>query len=223
MQLLDTDNNSSANQNSGQEKLLGEVIETSLTRYAAQSYELDQSPPFGGLVRVRDRSGNNEIFGVVSHIATGGLDAGRKAVARSAGRPGLADEQVYQDNPQLARLLKTVFEVEILGWRRANNSEPGRLSYIFPDYPPPLHYSVVSCSQAEIVEFTDKTLYLRTLLNVSDGPVEELVAAVLRRGAEARGGAKGRQFLIDTGRALARLLKEDYERLRTILEKCEVD
>lgn len=204
---------------------MGEVVETSLTHYIAQSYELDQSPPFGGLVRVKDRSGRCEIFGAVSHIATAGIDSGRRAVARSAGRPGLADEQVYQDNPQLSRLLKTEFEVVILGWRRVDGVEPGRISYVFPDYPPPIHYSVALCSPAQTVEFTDKTLYLRTLLNTENaGSVEELVAAVLRRGAEARGDrTKGRNYLIETGRALARLLKEDYERLRTILEKCEVD
>jgi hypothetical protein len=202
------------------EQILGEVIETSLTRYAAQSYELDQSPPFGGLVRVRDRSGKYEIFGAVSQIATGGLDPGRRAVARSAGKPGLADEQVYQDNPQLNRLLKTVFEVVVLGWRQ---SEQSRISYVFPDYPPPLHYSVALCSDEQVVEFTSKTLYLRALLNAEGAPVEELVAAVMRRGAAALGGgAKGRTFLVDTGRALARLLKEDYERLRTILEKCDI-
>lgn len=216
MQIIDS---LGENQNNAQAGNLGEVIETSLTHYAAQSFEVDQSPPFGGLVRVRDRSGRCEIFGAVAQIATGGLDPGRRAVARSGGRPGLADEQVYQDNPQLSRLLVTTFEVATLGWRRVNDNEPERFSYVFPDYPPPLHYSVAICSDSEIIAFTAKPLYLRTLLAAPVGPGEELVAAVLRRGAEAR-GAQGHGWLVETGRALARLLKEDYERLRTILEKC---
>src|SRR3954453_20173646 len=54
---------------SGQEQLVGEVVETSLTGYNAQTYKLDEPPPFGGLVRVKDRAGTCEIYGTVYHIA----------------------------------------------------------------------------------------------------------------------------------------------------------
>ncbi len=204
------------------ERLLGEVIETSLTNYLAQTYELDNPPPFGGLVRVRDRGGHCEIFGAVHHIATGGLDAGRRAVARGKAQIPLDDEQVYTDNPQLSRLLRTEFGVTVLGCRKVDRAGvPGRVSYIFPDYPPPLHYGVVLCSPRALVEFTAQPRYLRALLDAKDAPVEELTAAVLRKGAEAR-GKEGREWLVESGRYLARLLKEDYDRLRLVLEKCEV-
>jgi hypothetical protein len=109
----------------------------------------------------------------------------------------------------------------VLGCRKLHeNNQLRPISYIFPDYPPPLHYSVSLCQQEELIEFTDSPQYLRTLLQAANAPVEELTAALLRRGAEAR-GRDGREWLVNTGKNLARLLKEDYDRLRTILEKCE--
>ena len=204
------------------EQLLGEVVETSLTGYLAQCYKLDEPPPFGGMVKVRDRGGRCEIFGAVHHIATGGIDPGRRAMARGKNEPPASDEQVYSENPQLSRLLRTEFGVTVLGCRRLDSSgQPGRISYVFPDYPPPLHYGVALCATRTLVEFTREPRYLRALLDAKDAPVEELTAAVLRRGAEAR-GVHGREWLVESGRYLARLLKEDYDRLRLILEKCEV-
>ncbi len=203
------------------EQAVGEVIETSLTNYTAQTYKLDDSPPFGGLVRVCDRGRRSEIFGVVHHIATGGIDPGRRATARGNGEFPLNDEQIYSENPQLSRLLRTEFGVTVLGCRKLDSDgQPGRTTYVFPDYPPPLHYSVVLCSPQALIEFTNEPRYLRTLLEARDAPTEELTAAVLRRGAEAR-GMQGRDWLVESGRYLARLLKEDYDRLRLILEKCE--
>jgi hypothetical protein len=201
-----------------QEKNLGEVVETSLTAYTAQAYELDNSPPFGGLVRVKDRNNTSQIYGAVYHIATGGIDPARRATTRAMGEAGQTDEQIYDQNPQLNRLLRTEFGVLVLGCRRAQSSQ---IRYIFPDYPPPLHYSVTLCSEGELIEFTESPLFLRALLQASQCPVEELTAALLRRGTDAR-GSEGRDWLVDMGRHLARLLKEDYDRLRTILEKCEV-
>ena len=197
---------------------IGEVVETSLTGYTAQAYELDNPPPFGGLVQVKDKGGNNLIYGAVYHIATGGIDPGRRAYARSVeGEPRQIDEQVYSANPQLTRLLRTEFAVVVLGCRKL---ESGKITYTYPDYPPPLHYSVALCNDDELIDFTATPLYLRTLLQASQAPVEELTAALLRHGSAVR-GSSGRQWLVDTGRQLARLLKEDFDRMRTILEKCE--
>jgi hypothetical protein len=204
---------------SGEERLVGEVIETSLTAYTAQTYRLDEPPPFGGLVRVKDRAGTCEIYGAVYHIATGGLDPGRRAAARGSGLPPANDEQVYNDNPQLSRLLRTEFGVLMLGCRKTDQAA-GRIAYIFPDYPPPLHYSVSLCPDNVLVAFSEEKGYLRTILEAAQVPAEELVAAMLRRAALAR-GADGRAFLVESLRYLARHLKQDYDRFKIIVEKCE--
>ncbi len=206
------------------EPLVGEVVETSLTAYTAQTYRLDEPPPFGGLVRVKDRAGTCEIYGAVYHIATGGLDPGRRAATRGSGQPPVNDEQVYADNPQLARLLKTEFGVLVLGTCKSAGTLPrpaSRFSYVFPDYPPPLHYSVSLCNDPFLVEFTAEKSYLRTILEAASVPGEELIAAMLRRATRAR-GSEGRPFLVESLRYLARLLKQDYDRFKIIVEKCEV-
>lgn len=198
---------------------VGEVVETSLTGYTAHTYKLDEPPPFGGLVRVRDRAGATEIYGAVYHIATGGLDPGRRAATRGTGQPAGNDEQIYIDNPQLSRLLKTEFGVLVLGCSRAGGNYNG-FSYVFPDYPPPLHYSVTLCSDQTLVEFTEDKSYLRAILEAPQVPAEELIAALLRRATRAREDA-GRMFLVDSLRYLARNLKQDYDRFKIIVEKCE--
>ncbi len=201
------------------ERLVGEVIETSLTSYTAQAYKLDEPPPFGGLVRVKDRAGTCEIYGAVYHSATGGLDPGRRAAARGNSQAPAHDEQVYTDNPQLSKLLRTEFGVLVLGCHKPGQAAE-RFSYIFPDYPPPLHYSVNLCPDSALVAFTQEKSYLRTVLEAAQVPGEELIAAILRRAALAR-GVEGRAFLVDSLRYLGRNLKQDYDRFRIIVEKCE--
>ncbi len=199
---------------------VGEVVETSLTGFTAYTYKLDDPPPFGGLVRVKDRSGTCEIFGAVYHIATGGIDPGRRAATRGSGQPPNNDEQIYIDNPQLSRLLRTEFGVLVLGCCKTNSGNRQAFSYVFPDYPPPLHYSVTLCSDQTLVDFTQDKSYLRTILEASQVPAEELVAALLRRATRAREAA-GKTFLVDSLRYLARNLKQDYDRFKIIVEKCE--
>ncbi len=198
------------------EQVVGEVVETSLTVYSAQTYKLDEPPPFGGLVRVKDRRGDCEIFGVVYHSATGGLDPGRRAATRGNGQPPANDEQVYTDNPQLSRLLRTEFGVLVLGCRKPG----GHFSYVFPEYPPPLHYGVSLCADSLLLDFTEEKSYLRTMLEASQVPAEELIAAFLRRTARVR-GEYGRAFLVESLRYLGRLLKQDFDRFKIIVEKCE--
>jgi hypothetical protein len=199
---------------------VGEVVETSLTEFMAHTYKLDDPPPFGGLVRVKDRSGNCEIFGAVYHIATGGIDPGRRAATRGSGQPSTGDEQIYIDNPQLARLLKTEFGVLVLGCCKTHPGSRRAFSYVFPDYPPPLHYTVTLCSDQTLIEFTQDKSYLRAILEASQAPAEELIAALLRRATRAREAA-GQAFLVDSLRYLARNLKQDYDRFKIIVEKCE--
>ena len=217
--LTETRNSSSTDPNLP-ETPVGEVVETSLTGFVAHTYKLDDPPPFGGLVRVRDRSGATEIFGAVYHIATGGLDPGRRAATRGTGLPAQNDEQIYIDNPQLARLLKTEFGVLVLGCSKPTKGSRRSFSYVFPDYPPPLHYTVTLCSDQTLVEFTDDKSYLRAILEAPQVPAEELIAAILRRATRAREAA-GRMFLVDSLRYLARNLKQDYDRFKIIVEKCE--
>ena len=60
---------------------LGEVVETSTTGFTTQCYRLYEAPPLGALIRA---GGPYPAYGVVHHVATQGIDASRKPVARGA-------------------------------------------------------------------------------------------------------------------------------------------
>ncbi|HAG82039.1 MAG TPA: hypothetical protein DCL61_12940, partial [Cyanobacteria bacterium UBA12227] len=58
--------------------------------------------------------------------------------------------------------------------------------------------------------------FLRTLLQVTGAPVEALTAAAIREVYQIR---RDRNWLVQAGRTLSILLKDDYDRLRYILSQ----
>jgi hypothetical protein len=77
---------------------------------------------------------------------------------------------------------------------------------------------IYTCAAGELADFTGRFDYFRLVLDNRDLPADELLAANLRYAAEAR-GAGGRDFLVDAGRELARLLAMDLGRLDAILRR----
>jgi hypothetical protein len=68
-----------------------------------------------------------------------------------------------------------------------------------------------------VLAFTEQLDFLRTLMDVSGAPVDALVAAVIRHGYQLR--RLDRTWLVQAGRTLSVLLKDDYDRLRVILSQ----
>jgi len=185
---------------------VGEVVDTSVADFVAQACTFGKAPPFGGIVKVTvpDRT----IFAVVYAIHSGSLEPGGRPVLR--GREGLRDEAIFHANPDLEQLLRTEFSALIVGYE-----ERGALRMYLPPSPPPLHWSVVECNDAEIARLTDRLDYLRTILAAHDAPVDALLAANIRLARDAR--PDGTAFTLRAGRELATLLKHDYPRLTAIL------
>ncbi|NJO71721.1 MAG: hypothetical protein HC825_08630, partial [Oscillatoriales cyanobacterium RM1_1_9] len=77
--------------------------------------------------------------------------------------------------------------------------------------------SVYRCEPTEIIYFTEQFDFLRTLLQVGNAPVDSLAAAAVREIYQLRQG--DRPWLVEAGRALSLLLKDDYDRLRVILKQ----
>jgi hypothetical protein len=88
---------------------IAEVIEASTAQFMAQSYELYELPPLGSLVK------SNDVYGIVCHAETAGLDTGRKPVAR--GKDEATEEAVYQSSPQLSKLLRSAFTSAAVGFK----------------------------------------------------------------------------------------------------------
>ncbi len=191
---------------------IGEIIESSSTRFVAESLELNQPPPLGSLVRVRIGEGH-DLYGVVCYGETGGLDPGRRAVRRSSDE--VYDEQIYLESPQLEHTLRTEFESLSVGV-----VERGVVRQCLPSQPPPLHFSVHSCGLEETMLFTENLYYFRLLLGIP-GPVpaEQLLAANVRQMYEGRG--EDEEWLERASREIASLLKQDHDRLMTVLYAIE--
>jgi hypothetical protein len=196
--------------NQRQPELIGEVVESSTTEFLAQALELDSAPPFGAFVEVAADEALT-IYGVVAHVQTAGIDPGSRAIMRGHG--DVRDERIYQENPDLPLVLRTTFRALVVGF-----GDGARLHQFLPPRPPRLHYSVFICRPRGVREFTRERDYLQALLNATDVPVDELLAANLRYTAAEVGD--GGEFLQLAGRELAQLLRADYARLTSILRRC---
>jgi hypothetical protein len=185
---------------------VGEIVDTSVASFAAQACTFGVAPDFGAFVKVvlPERT----VYGLVYAIHSGSLEAGGRPVMR--GRDGLRDDAIYRANPDLAQVLKTEFAALIVGF-----DELGRWRGYLPPSPPPLHWSVYACSEAETARLTDTLDYFRTVLAAPDVPADALLAANVRRARAAR--HDGPSFAVRAGRELAVLLKHDYPRLTSIL------
>ena len=192
-----------------QPTLIGEVVEASTTEFLAQAVELDSAPPFGAFVEVATDDALT-IYGVVAHVQTAGIDPGSRAIMRGHG--DIRDERIYQENPDLPLVLRTTFRALVVGFE-----EHSEIHQFLPPRPPRLHYSVFTCPPRTIHHFTQTGFdFLQALLNASDVPVDELLAANLRYTTLS----EGPDFLQDAGRELAQLLRADYTRLTGILRRC---
>ncbi|WP_013321286.1 HAS-barrel domain-containing protein [Gloeothece verrucosa] len=200
---------------------IAEVIETATTQFLAQCLEPEelnfpQMPPFGSWVKSIDEESGNKILAVVTYVTTSPIDSIHRARAL-----GLSLTELREQQPQIFAMLKTEFRAAIVGFEtplangHGNGSRPGQIYQYIPPRPPQIHQAVYRCHPSEIVHFSEELDFLRTLLLVKDVPVEALVAASVREIYQLRQG--DRQWLVQVGRQLNMLLKDDYDRLRYIL------
>ncbi|MGF1515100.1 MAG: HAS-barrel domain-containing protein [Elainellaceae cyanobacterium] len=192
---------------------IAEVIETSTTRFLAQCLQPQNlsyatMPPFGSWVKAMDEDSGNWVYGVVYHATTTSVDAVHRTQAL-----GLTLDELREQQPQIFAMLKTDFHAAIVGFRRGDVESP-YYQYL-PPRPPQVHQPGYHCDFEEAIAFTESLDFLRTLLQVAGAPVDSLVAATIREIYQLRKG--DRPWLVQAGRTLSLLLKDDYDRLRLIL------
>lgn len=186
---------------------IGEVIQTETNAFVAESFTLHRPPALGQLVCVATEPGT-DVYGVVCFGTTASPDPGRRAVRRSTDE--VYDDAIYREHPQLQFTLRTEFSARLVGYMQNE-----RVRHYLPPRPPALHYSVHACSQETVVAFSERLVYLRLLLDVEEIAPEQLLAAHIRHMYQARGGDN--QWLEIAAREVAGLLRNDYERLMTVL------
>ena len=115
-------------------------------------------------------------------------------------------------------MLKTEFRVTLVGFQPTDSDGlTGRTYQHLPPRPPQVHQAVYRCDAHEVVEFTEELDFLRILLDVTGVPGDSLVAATIREVYQLR--KLDRDWLVQAGRQLGILLKDDYDRLRVILNQ----
>ncbi len=200
-----------------------EVIETATTEFLGQCLEADDlsfpaMPPFGGWVKSTDEESGNQIYAIVYHATTSPIDSVHRAQAL-----GMSLEELREQQPQIFSMLKTEFRAAIVGFSPIGSSANGRsatsgiIYQYIPPRPPQIHQAVYYCNAEEVIRFSDRLDFLRTLLAVTNSPVEALVAAAIRQIYQLR--KCDRDWLVEAGRNLSAVLKDDYDRLRTILSQ----
>lgn len=202
---------------------IAEVIETATTEFLAQCLEPEDlsfpvMPAFGSWVRSRDEESGNHVYAVVYHATTSPIDSVHRARAL-----GLSLQELREQQPQIFAMLKTEFRAAIIGFRPGELDITGsdRLSDTIyqhlPPRPPQIHQAVYACDPQEVLQFSEKLDFLRTLLQINGAPVDALTAAAIREVYQLR--QADRTWLVNAGRTLSVLLKDDYDRLRMILSQ----
>ncbi|NES94839.1 MAG: hypothetical protein F6K32_06325 [Desertifilum sp. SIO1I2] len=201
---------------------IAEVIETATTEFLAQCLEPENlsfaiMPAFGTFVKATDEESGNQVYAVVYHATTSPIDSVHRARAL-----GLSLEELREQQPQIFAMLKTEFRAAIVGFVPA--VEPGngktRLPLPYqhlPPRPPQIHQAVYQCTPAEVIHFSEQLDFLRTLLQFPGAPVDALAASAIRDIYQLRQAE--RTWLVQAGRTLSVLLKDDYDRLRYILSQ----
>jgi len=194
-------------------KHLAEVVATSTTEFLAQCLEPENldfplMPAFGSWVKSQQDENSNIIaYGVVYHATTAPIDSVHRAVAL-----GLSLQELREQQPQIFAMLRSEIKVVLLGFGNVGN-----IYQHLPAQPPQIHQAVYACEEVEIENFTEELNFLRTLVQMNNAPVDELIAAVLRNVYQVR--KCDRNWLVQAGRKLSLLLKDDYDRLGAILQQ----
>jgi len=182
---------------------IAEVIEASTASFTAQCYELYELPPLGSLVKTGD------IYGIVCHAETAGMEPGRKPIAR--GKDEASEAAVYESSPQLLKLLRSEFTAVVVGFK-----DNGKIYQYLPPQPARIHGFVYLCQPDEVKEFSKSFGFLNILTNAAlPIPAEELIAAALRQMSLVQ--PDSRAFMVAAGKELANILSSDFIKLKNIL------
>jgi hypothetical protein len=189
-------------------KQAGEVIATSYSSFTVESYELNSTPPLGGLVVAEN------VLGVVCSARTEGLGP-----ISARGELGDEDGGVYKLYPDLERTLRTNFTALVAGCYDQSSGADAAPVYTYPECPPRVHYKCWLAADDELVRFTDRPDYLRLLLYSMDSEatnIDQVLIHLIVKAFRARGN--DREWLSATAEYLGRQLKGQYDRLLAILK-----
>ncbi len=186
------------------DKYIGEVIESSTSQFLAESRELNRAPPFGSFVKTRSEP---TIYGLVFNVCTYSIEPNRRPTAY-----GKTEHELRMEQPQIFELLKTEFEAVIIGYQDEKGPQQ-----VLPPQPPHIHSFVFPCTEAEIKALTGNGDFMRCILNGCRLPSDDLIIVSVRNAWRAR--AFDMPYLVSLGKNLCRLIRDDYDRLSSIMRR----
>jgi len=168
---------------------------------------------FGSILKVAGDT--TDIIGVTFNVSTRSVEPNRKPSAF-----GLSPDELRREMPQVYELLRTEIESLIIGYYHKLEK---RYYQMLPLESPQIHSFVYTCSPDEIVAFAGLLDFLRTILNANlPVPSEELIISTVRCALKEMDGKQRDGFMIAVGKELSRLIKNDYDLLRSIIRKIAV-
>jgi hypothetical protein len=194
--------------------MVGRVLRASTTSFAlgrsqpiAEQDEL--APEFGLWVKAYDAR-KRIIYGLVYDVSVDDDAFVRQLVAA-----GVQSAEVIEDQRQNRQVLLSVM-VLIVGC-----GQEDQIYHRLPPQPPGTLSEIYRCPDAEILRFTARQDWLRTVLGAADVPVEQLLGAAVRAAAAVRPPDQRDPYLIEAGRELVRLLAmDDLPLAEAILRQC---
>lgn len=188
--------------------LLGRVLRSSTAAYTFGYNHVDDAPPpFGALIRADVAT--ESVYGLVYDVVVHDDPFVRQIVA--AGEE--MDETRIQDMRQRRQ---TPVEITALAVAYARGDQ---VYQRIPPRPPAALQPIYACADAEVRRALARFDYFRTVLNNSQCPAEELLAASLRQAARCQLPGDDQPYLLAAGREIARLLAADPARLEAILRR----
>ncbi|MCC7450128.1 MAG: hypothetical protein IT324_22110 [Anaerolineae bacterium] len=190
------------------ENLVGRVLRASTVGYACgtRSHELD-APSFGAFVQTRLHNGTPvDVIGLIYAIHIDDDPLVRQLIMANHMNPATLRDQ--RENRMVP------VEISIVNIGYMINGVP---YHNLPPRPPMSLDPVYLCDNDCIYAFTQNFDFFRLVLNTSEVPAEELLAAALRYAAAARPQREQRDFMVAAGRRLAQLLSYDLPRLNHLL------
>ncbi len=189
---------------------MAEVIASSTAVFTAEVYSDSRLPALGQWVRVKPVEGI-EAYGIVSYVEMVPFDESRSAVAL-----GRSPDELQRELPQVMELLRTMMRVQMVAHREGG----GAVRQTLPPYPPRIHSPVLECPTETIRQIARPFDFLRVLLISAETPAftDDLLVAVLSGLQRVHEGGDS-QVIVEAGKALSRLLRDDTERLQSILRR----
>jgi hypothetical protein len=183
---------------------IGEIVESGTKGFIARSPRVGYAPPFGSFVRT---DSGFPVYGLVYEIITGSREPGRKTDAYD-----MSIDELKREQPQIFELLKTEFHVLTLGYL-----DGGKIRFSLSPFPPPIHSFVYECTDREKEALSSEDFFLRAIISSPNVPADDLIISSLLSAQRARKDDK--DFMVRMGKSLSRFLKDDYERLASILRR----